>query len=218
MIDDCWNTIGVRGDATCPELKLKAHCRNCGIYARAAVELLRAAPAPTPRADSSSHSTAIKVDVQTGSESVLIFRIDAEWLALPTAVVDEVAAPSRVHSLPHARSAAVLGLANVRGELLISVSLRHLLDIPSSADDGPSNGQSAKSRLLVLRRETLRVVCPVNEVSGICHFRPEVLREIPATLARASGRYSTKLLPWNGRSVGVLDDQLLFYTVKRNVA
>src|SRR4029077_5730556 len=29
VVDDCWNRIGVRGDASCPELKHHVHCRNC---------------------------------------------------------------------------------------------------------------------------------------------------------------------------------------------
>ena len=49
-------------------------------------------------------------------------------------------------------------------------------------------------------------------------FAPAALNEVPATLARAATRYSTKLLPWNDHSVGLLDDQLLFYTLKRSLA
>jgi chemotaxis-related protein WspD len=72
-------------------------------------------------------------------------------------------------------------------------------------------------RLLVLRRDAVRVVCPVDEVHGVVRFRRDTLRDLPATLAKAATRYSVKLLPWNGRSVGLLDDQLLFYTVKRSI-
>jgi chemotaxis-related protein WspD len=216
MIDHCWSTIGVRGDGSCPELKHCAHCRNCVVYARSAAELLRAAPLDASRSEGTSQFAAPK-DAEVGTtESVLIFRIDAEWLALPTLVVDEVATPAPVHSLPHARSAAVLGLTNVRGELLISVSLGKILGLPQSTD--PDSRNSAGSRCLVLRRDAVRVVCPVNEVFGIHRFRTQILRDVPATLAKAAGRFSTKLLPWNDRSVGVLDDQLLFYTVKRSVA
>jgi chemotaxis-related protein WspD len=216
MIDDCWKRIGVRGDGSCPELEKYAHCRNCDVYARAASELLRAAPSDASVADRTSQFAQPKAVEDAGLESVLIFRIDSEWLSLPTPVVDEVATPAPVHSLPHVRSAAVLGLTNVRGELLISVSLGEILGLTPSADSN-STGASF-SRRLVLRRDAIRVVCPVDEVFGICRFRPGALRDVPATLGRSSRRYSTKLLPWNGHSVGVLDDQLLFYSVKRSIA
>jgi hypothetical protein len=39
-INDCWNRIGVRGDASCPELAEHAHCRNCPVFATAALALL----------------------------------------------------------------------------------------------------------------------------------------------------------------------------------
>ena len=44
------------------------------------------------------------------------------------------------------------------------------------------------------------------------------MKVIPDTLARAGTRYSKSLLPWNGHSVALLDDQLLFYTLKRGLA
>ena len=36
-------------------------------------------------------------------------------------------------------------------------------------------------------------------------------------MAKATVTYSTALLPWRGHSVGTLDDQLLFYTLKRSL-
>ena len=39
-IDDCWNRIGVRGDQSCPLLIEHIHCRNCALYAAAAIRLL----------------------------------------------------------------------------------------------------------------------------------------------------------------------------------
>src|SRR5277367_5321356 len=35
-VGDCWNTIGVSGDLSCPELNTHIHCRNCPIFAGAA--------------------------------------------------------------------------------------------------------------------------------------------------------------------------------------
>ena len=47
-------------------------------------------------------------------QSVVIFRVGDEWLALPTGVLGEVTAPAPVHSLPHRRHAALIGVAAVR--------------------------------------------------------------------------------------------------------
>jgi chemotaxis-related protein WspD len=219
MIADCWNTIGVRGDGSCPELKQHAHCRNCPVYAAAATELLRAAPADEAVEDETTHFARTQVHEDGAVDSVVIFRVANEWLALPTSVVTEVANPKPVHALPHRAGGIVLGVTNVRGELVIAVSLKPILGVQTAASD--SNGAANRTqfaRLLVLRRDAVRVVCPVDEVHGVVRFGRAALRDVPATLAKAGTRYSTKLLPWNGHSVGLLDDQLLFYTVKRSIA
>jgi len=36
IVNACWTTIGVRGDASCPELKQHVHCRNCPVYSAGA--------------------------------------------------------------------------------------------------------------------------------------------------------------------------------------
>jgi hypothetical protein len=53
----------------------------------------------------------------------MVFRVGDEWLALPTATLGEVTAPALVHSLPHRRHAALIGVAAVRGALLTCISL-----------------------------------------------------------------------------------------------
>ena len=35
-VGDCWNTIGVSGDRSCPELNTHIHCRSCPVFAAAA--------------------------------------------------------------------------------------------------------------------------------------------------------------------------------------
>ena len=71
----------------------------------------------------------------------------------------------------------------------------------------------------MIRRDGVRVVCPVDEVHGIHRFHPRELKEVPTTVAQGRrSTYSTALLPWQGHSVGMLDDQLLFYTLKRSLA
>ena len=45
------------------------------------------------------------------------------------------------------------------------------------------------------------------------------LKDVPATVAKAASTYYPKaLLPWREHSVGLLDDQLSVYTLKRSLA
>jgi chemotaxis-related protein WspD len=216
IINDCWNSIGVHGDGSCPELKQHIHCRNCPVYSAGAADLLDGDLPTNYLAEWTSHFAKPKPTEEIATESVVIFRVGAEWLALPTSVVMEVANLVPVHSLPHRQNGAVLGLASVRGELLVCVSLGQIVGVEPSAAASRERRSTVYQRLLVIRREDVRVVCPVDEVHGIHRVLLEELKDLPTTVAKAAVTYSTALLAWRGQSVGVLDDQLLFYSLKRS--
>jgi chemotaxis-related protein WspD len=217
IIDDCWNRIGVRGDGSCPELKQYVHCRNCPVYSAGAADLLDADSPAGYFADRTAHIAEPARLGEDKTRSVVIFRVASEWLALPTSVVIEVANLLPIHSLPHRTNGIVLGLASVRGELLVCVSLGQVVGAERVAAPDHERRGMAYRRLLVIRREDVRVVCPVDEVHGIHRFHPRELKDVPTTVAKATNTYSTGLLSWQGHSVGTLDDQLLFYTLKRSL-
>jgi chemotaxis-related protein WspD len=217
VIDDCWNRIGVRGDGSCPELTKYVHCHNCPVYAAGAADLLDADAPASYFADRTAHFAEPVPTEEVERRSVVIFRVASEWLALPTSVVVEVANLLPIHSLPHRANGVVLGLASVRGELLVCVSLREVVGSEPLAATSREGRAIAYRRLLVIRRESVRVVCPVDEVHGIHRFHPRELKAVPTTIAKSTVAYSTGLLPWQGHSVGTLDDQLLFYTLKRSL-
>src|SRR5947208_600171 len=118
-IDACWQKIGVDGDRSCPELPKAIHCRNCQVYSDAGLRLLNRPLPEEYRRESTAHFGREKILAPPARSSILLFRINAEWLALPTQAFQEVAEWRKVHSLPHRRQSVVLGLVNIRGELLI---------------------------------------------------------------------------------------------------
>src|SRR5580692_3798442 len=81
-VSDCWNRIGVHGDASCTELQQHIHCRNCPIYSTAAVEVLDAELPPDYRARSTLEIARAKAVKAFDTHSVVIFRLGGEWLAL----------------------------------------------------------------------------------------------------------------------------------------
>lgn len=215
---DCWNGIGVRGDSSCPELKKHIHCRNCPVFAAAAANLLEAA-APSDylaywTRQVAQHNALSEHDAQ----SVLIFRVGAEWLAISTGVLKEIASLRTIHSIPHRRDGTVLGVANIRGELLACVSLGYVLNIdPCAAYQGEAN-RKAEKRFLVLQRDGSCLVCPVDEVHGIQRFRSCDQAAIPATVAKGTATYTRAVLSWQAKSVGLLDTRLLLDTLNRSLA
>lgn len=217
-IDDCWNRIGVYGDASCPELQKHVHCRNCPVYATAATLLLnRNLPDDYRSGWTHYFAQPMKTEDSSETQSAIIFRVGAEWMALPTALFQEAADPGAIHSLPHRRAGVLLGLSNVRGELLLCASLGKLLGIEEVAT--PKTGKSGGSyrRLLVVRREDFRLTFPVDEIYGVHRHHPRDLQQVPATVNKAAATYTKAILPWQGKSVGCLDDELIFHALNRSL-
>ena len=208
----CWKGIGIWGDRSCPELKTHVHCRNCPVYAEGAAQLLDVPVTPEYLAEQTRRYAQRKEVTKLGERSVVIFRLGAEWLGLPTSVFSEISPLRLVHSLPHRRDRVVTGVANIRGELLICVSLGAALGIPGET------GTGSNARLAVVVREGDRFVFPADEIAGLHRFDDEQLAPVPATLSHAQATYTRGLLAWQQRSVGVLDDQLLFYTLNHSLA
>jgi len=217
VVTSCWNTIGVQGDRSCPELDVHVHCRNCPVHADAAAALLDRPATQEFTTDRTRHFEAPKAADEGETQSVVIFRIGREWFALPTSVVAEVAERRVIHSLPHRRTGIVLGVVNVRGELLVCVSLGRLLGLESHRESVPSVSRTGHDRVLVVRGDGVRVVLPADEVSGVQRFHARELKDVPTTVSKAATAHSRAVLSWSGHVVGLLDDHLLFRTLHRSV-
>lgn len=214
----CWNRIGVYGDASCGELKQHIHCRNCPVYRAAAVELLDS-ELPFGHLKHSTDQVARGQELtELDTHSVLVFRVGAEWLALPTEVLKEIVSLRATHSIPHRRNGVVVGLVNIRGELLVCFSLQQILGLERVAELAPDKQRVAAGRLLVIQIEGSRAVCPVDEVLGLARFHPRDQAPVPATIAKAAATYTRSILSWQKKSVGLLDQQLLLHTVNRSLA
>jgi len=216
IVDDCWNTIGVHGDSACRELKRHIHCRNCPTYTAAASVLLDRDIPPAYLDEWTQHFSQERRAGELDTGAIVVFRIGDEWLGLPAAVFSEFVDTRTVHSLPHRRNGTLLGLTNVRGELLVCVSLAKVLGIAKETQK--KRQHAVYGRLVVIHDQDSRIVFPVDEVHGIHRFHPGELTEVPATVAKATATHTKAMLPWENRAIGCLDEQLLFYTLNRSLA
>jgi chemotaxis-related protein WspD len=156
--------------------------------------------------------------VEADTKSIVVFRIATEWLALPTGVYQEIAESSAVRTLPNHRRGVLSGLVNVRGELLLCVALGVVLGLNQAIDEQKSANATLAGRLMICRHDDARTAFQVSEVHGLHRYHPRDLRAAPPTLAKAaSGMYTLGVIPWNGRTVGCLDDELLFYTLNKGL-
>jgi chemotaxis-related protein WspD len=213
--ETCWQSIGVYGNGECQELKEFIHCRNCPVYSNAAQRLLdRPLPLDYQR-EWTGHFCKRQELSRPVKTSAVLFRIATEWLALPAQTFQEIAERRPVHSVPHRRLGIVLGLVNVRGELLICVSLGRLLGLEGVL---PNRAPGVRcDRLLVAHWQGSRFVFPVDEVHGIYRFQGTELREPPATVAKAHASYTRAIFFWKNRPVGYLEAAPLFAALNRSL-
>ena len=211
----CWNEIGVYGNGKCEELQKFIHCRNCPVYSTAGVQLLNRQLTPEYRRERTEHFAREKKMAVPSKISAVLFRISNEWLALSTQAFQEVAERRLVHSLPHRRQGMVLGLVNVRGELLICVSLGRLLGLERATPlEAP---RKTHERLMVVSWEGNRLAFPVDAVDGIHRFQPTELKTPPATVSKSSPTWMEGVISWRDHSVGFLDANTLFASLNRSL-
>ena len=204
-LNDCWNRIGVRGDKSCPLLVEHIHCRNCPVYAAAAIHLL---DRYALQRDGGEQAEAAS-ETAVATRSLLVFRLGEEWLALATRVLVEVAPQAPVHALPHQRSRALLGVANVRGALVACLSLVELLGLEPGA---------AAPLLLVLDAPGGHLLVPVDEVQGIHAFPLDQLAAAAQDNRLDPAKCSRGVLQWQTRSLRLLDEEQLLQGLLRSLA
>ena len=202
------------------------HCRNCPVFAAAARAFFDR-PAPEgylaewarwlaetddlgPRGEMEGYGDGDAEGggtlVQREGVSVLIFRLGAEWLAFRTRAVAEVTTPRPVHRVPHRSNRVFAGVVNLQGRSELCLSLHGLLGV-----DAPLSS-SSPSRLVVLRdRDRAETwAFEADEVLGIHRVPHSQWRGVPSTLINPAVGFSQAVLSWNGRSIGLLDEQRVF--------
>jgi chemotaxis-related protein WspD len=170
--------------------------------------LLNRPLSPEYRAERTRQFAAEKKDAEANTVSALIFRVRDEWLGLPATVLQEVVERKPIHSLPHRRHGFILGLANIRGELLICVSLAHLLVAETACS--LDFIRRTYSRILVVQWDGVRSAFPVDEVHGPHRLHPASLRPLPPFPMGAQPGCVRQIVLWNDRAVALLDPETLF--------
>jgi chemotaxis-related protein WspD len=211
---DCWNRIGVAGDQSCEKLVRHVHCRNCEVYAGAAQRNLQRPVDDGYREEWAVHFRQARQVATRADRAVLVFRVGREWLALPAAIIDSVAPEGSSHRLPHRSGAGLLGVVNVGGKLLPSISLASLLGI--DRDDTPkAAGRHTFARLVVMQWEDQAFALPVADLHGIVRYRASALAASAATINKGLVRFLDGVLSEAGMHIGVLDAPLVAHQMAR---
>ncbi len=218
-IDDCWNRIGVwrRGQDICPELKDVIHCRNCERYSEAGRRILQRAIEPGYREEWTRVLAENKRSAASNTESVVIFRLGDEWLAIPSRHVNEITSSKPIRRLPHMMRNTVKGLVNIRGELQVCISLGGLLGLEKGEMPRRFGSVGISDRMIHISDEGNQYVFPVTEVHGLHRHHTSELQPVPATVGKSKATYTKGVLAWNGEHVACLDAELMFYTLNKGL-
>jgi chemotaxis-related protein WspD len=192
------------------------------VYASAGRTLLhRSAPAGYVEEWTSLLSQPIPKSTVTDSTSttpsVLIFRLEEEWFALPVEAIKEVTPVCPIHTLPHRSNDILLGVVNIRGEILICVSLGNILGIQSSRWKFPNPdiknhfNSVLYRRMVVLEMQENRWVFTVDEIYSIQRIQESEVVDAPTVIAKTPDTYTKRIVNWQDKKINFLDRELLFY-------
>ncbi len=155
--------------------------------------------------------------------SVVLFRLQAEHLALGTMHLVEITDPHTVHSIPHRSNQVLLGMVNIRGQLRLCVSLHGLLGVgtgmpppvPTTAKPGPlgPHAQTSYARMVILQHRGEQWVFLVDEVLGVQRLSASLFRKVPSTYMPTNS-HTQAVFDWKGHTVGHLDADRLVASLR----
>jgi chemotaxis-related protein WspD len=214
-VGNCWKRIGTTGDSSCPRLPELVHCRNCEAFAAAGRSLLDREP-PEPSGSEPNPVTPVRLEgSRAGAVSVVVFALGEEWFALPTAALQKIVPSRQPHRIPHRRTAVLLGVVNIDGELVLCASLAAILEIRQLEQPA---GAGTSDRLLVLVGRGQRWACPVDEVAGVHRTSRDELDPLPVTLIKAATPHCLGVFSLDGKRVALLDAEAVLASLAASVS
>ncbi len=148
------------------------------------------------RARAQALARAPRQDVVQESLAILEFRLASETYGIEADFVREVVLLKDFTPLPGVPP-FVLGIANVRGQILSIVNLKKFFDLPE-------NGLGQLNRLIILRNERMEFGVLADEIRGTHAIAPAAIQDSPATVTGIGAKY---LHGVTGEGVIILDAQ-----------
>jgi chemotaxis-related protein WspD len=204
--DACWRSIGSWGkqQPRCERLAQLAHCVNCDVYQTAGRRMLDRAP-PGGYLEEWREALARPLEVaSTTADSYVVFERGPYWFALQTRLLQHAADVAVIHSLPHNRAAALLGVANVRGVVSPCIDLAAMLREQSGAQAPDTTPASRQFTRFLVAGDAQRCIFPADRIVGLQRFEAGQIVDCAAEAALAvKSRWSR--VCWRAQDVYVVD-------------
>ncbi len=155
--------------------------------------------------------------IRSDEKSIVVFRLGREWLGMITTVFHEVAERRKIHKIPHRSGTILMGMVNLRGQLRICVNMGNLLEIDMTERGMDESSSVIYKRMLAIQKEDEFWIFPVDEVFGILRFDLMKVENVPVTVSKSTANYIRGVVTWDNMNIGILDEDLLFYSLKRSL-
>ena len=119
------------------------------------------------------------IQVETEYQELLTFSLNEEWYGVDIENVVEVRECPRIFNIPHTPD-YVVGVVNLRGEILSVIDIRKLLGLPTT----PSDDQK---HIVVVERNHVRVGIMVDRASGVVSIPDSAIKSSLSTAGSAEG-------------------------------
>lgn len=155
-----------------------------------------------------------KAPVEKSGVSVIIFRLNTEWLAISSSVFCEVMSYKKIHRIPHRTNAILMGLVNYQGMLRLCVNIHKFLGLEP---EKPIQSPEKLQRMVSIQKDSEQWIFAVDEVQGVFHADIHHMQRAPVTVSKSKENYLRGIIDWQGKNVGYIDEDLLFFCLRRSI-
>lgn len=196
----------------CERLQQVVHCRNCEIFRQAGRTVFDREILQDDVSLWTHQIAKLKEEIDKSDMSVLSFRLDKHWFALPTQIFNQISQDGYTHQIPHKTKSRGVKLVNVGGTIYICLSLKTLLGLESEATKGeaPGNRKNSK-RLMLVDIEGESYVLTTDEIGGVFRVDSSKIKS-----AQSPGGINQRLIIGTVKVAG-LDCQLIEQSQLANV-
>lgn len=217
----CWQTIGIYGDRSCELLEKHLHCRDCPVYQNAGWRLLDHQAPPGYMEEWKNRLEQPQDPGLSCGKPMILFRVGQEWLVLAVQPINEIASMRPIHKIPHRSNQVLLGLANIRGELPLCISMHRLIQafdpdheqktsrVTRLISEEKIEESSHLGRLLVVRLSNGLWALWVDEVQCVVRIESSQIEPIPSTLKRNTQTILSGVYSLDEKSIGIIDEDKL---------
>lgn len=149
--------------------------------------------------------------------AVAIFRLGPEYLALSSIVIGQITTMRPLHRVPHIRGDVIQGVVNLNGRLRMFISLENLLGIGREwADQGGTQSRDIIPMIVIQHQGDVWAFA-ATEALGVFHIDLSEARNAPVTILKSNVNYVKGVISWRDKQVGLLDEELLLFSLHKSI-